>query len=277
MPRFGSHVSISKGYLEAAKAALAQGGSAFQYFPKNPRSLAVKAVNQGDAMRCAAFCRENGLLSIAHSPYPANLAVEDSSKQEQTVASLINDLEIAELCGSVGVVVHFGIYKGKDPLQGYKNIIQTLDKTVLQWQGRAKLLIENQAGDHALMGTTFEELVQIRGLTRCPDKIAFCLDTCHLFASGVWQEPENLKFVDQARKLGYMEHLAAVHMNDSVYPSGSQQDRHAAVGEGYIGEPGIRAFLKLPELKDIPVVLETRKDASGTHGEQIKLLKQWME
>lgn len=221
--------------------------------------------------------QDNGLFSIAHSPYPTNLASEDPAQQDQTAASLINDLEIAEMCGSVGVVVHFGIYKGKDPLQGYKNIIQCLDKTLSAWQGKAKLLIENQAGDHALMGTTFEELVQIRSLARYPEKIAFCLDTCHLFASGVWSEPENLSFAKHARKLGYMEHLAAVHMNDSVYPSGSRRDRHAAVGEGCIGEEGLSAFLKLPELQAIPVVLETRKDQDGTHSDQIRLLKHWLE
>jgi deoxyribonuclease IV len=38
----GSHVSIRNGFLDAAKKAVANNASAFQYFPKNPRSLSVK-------------------------------------------------------------------------------------------------------------------------------------------------------------------------------------------------------------------------------------------
>ncbi|WP_270171353.1 deoxyribonuclease IV [Paenibacillus sp. SYP-B4298] len=277
MPQFGSHVSIGHGYAAAAHAALHQGGGSFQYFPKNPRSLGVKAFDRKDAARCAALCKEHGLLSIAHAPYPVNLAADNEQQQEATVASLLNDLDIAESCGSVGVVVHFGIYKGKDPLQGYKNIIQCLDKTLSQWEGHAKLLLENQAGDHASMGTTFEELVQVRLLSRYAEQIAFCLDTCHLFASGVWSDPQELSFADKARATGYMAHLAAVHLNDSAYPSGSARDRHAVVGQGWIGESGLRRFIQLPELAGLPVVLETAKDPDGTHREQIGRLRQWMD
>ncbi len=116
----GSHVSIRKGFLGAARTAAAIGGTAFQYFPKNPRSLSVKEFDHADAEACAAFCRREGIISIAHAPYPANLAAEDPHMQEVTVQSLLNDLEIVEACGSIGLVVHFGKYKGKDPLQGYK-------------------------------------------------------------------------------------------------------------------------------------------------------------
>lgn len=277
MPRFGSHVSIGKGYAAAAQAALNQGGCSFQYFPKNPRSLGIKVFDRNDAARCAALCKEHGLLSIAHSPYPVNLAADDEQQREATAASLLNDLDIAESCGSVGVVVHFGIYKGNDRLQGYKNIIHCLDQTLSQWEGSARLLLENQAGDHAFMGTSFEELVQIRNLSRYSEQIAFCLDTCHLFASGVWSDPQDLSFVDNGRSTGYMHHLAAVHLNDSVYSAGSARDRHAVIGQGRIGERGLRPFVQLPELAGLPVVLETAKGADGTHREQIGLLRQWVD
>lgn len=38
------------------------------------------------------------------------------------IASLRNDLEIAEACGSVGIVVHFGHFAGMEPLQGYQKL-----------------------------------------------------------------------------------------------------------------------------------------------------------
>ena len=67
---FGSHVSIRQGYLYAAKTAQNIGARAFQYFPKNPRSLIVKDFDQEDALSCAQFCQENNIQSIAHTTYP---------------------------------------------------------------------------------------------------------------------------------------------------------------------------------------------------------------
>ena len=132
----GSHVSTRGGYYEAAKRAALQGAQAFQYFPKNPRSLAVKPFDLSDAQRCARYCKANGIVSIAHSPYPTNVASEDEKHRQLTALSLLNDLEIAEACGSLGVVVHFGVYKGSDPLAGYRNAVITLSAVADSGTGR---------------------------------------------------------------------------------------------------------------------------------------------
>ncbi|CAM4206722.1 deoxyribonuclease IV [Paenibacillus tarimensis] len=268
--RIGSHVSIKRGFKGAAEEARGLGGLAYQYFPKNPRSLGVKELDRREAERCASYCRENGIASIAHSPYPVNLAFAPGSDHAQrTAVSLLNDLEIAEACGSLGTVVHFGIYKGPDILEGYRHIIASLDRVLKEWTGAAKLLIENQAGDHAPMGTTFDELVQIRSLSRYPEKIGFCLDTCHLFASGVWNETNGECWMEKARELEYFDHLAAIHLNDSRYESGSRRDRHAAIGQGRIGEPNLRWLLAQPEIRSVPLILETPEPEGYTHRKQL--------
>lgn len=273
--RIGSHVSIRRGYKEAAASAVAMGAKAYQYFPKNPRSLLVKTFDRPDAARCAAYCREQDLLSIAHAPYPVNLAAVDPAQRARTAESLLNDLEIADACGSIGVVVHFGIYKGPDILEGYRSIIHALDDVLGQWTGSAKLLIENQAGDHAVMGTTFEELVQIRSLSKHSHRIGFCLDTCHLFAAGVWDGTNEAAWSDKARAIGYLDHLAAVHLNDSVHASGARRDRHAPVGQGMIGADAFRRLLAIPELRGIPIVLETPESADYSHRDQIRQAETW--
>ncbi|MBO7746038.1 deoxyribonuclease IV [Paenibacillus sp. MWE-103] len=271
--RAGFHVSTKGGYREAARRAAAFGAEAYQYFPKNPRSLAVKSFDRAEALRCAEFCAERAIVSIAHSPYPTNVASEDADHRAQTVLSLLNDLEIAEACGSLGVVVHFGVYKGPDPLEGYRNAVVTLSAVSQQWRGKAKLLIENQAGDHTFMGTTMEELAQIRGLCTDNRNIGFCLDTCHLFASGTWDGSPDADWLRKAQALGVIEHLAAVHLNDSVYPSGEKRDRHAVIGEGHIGEPGLTWLLRHPLLAGTPFVLETPSGQDGTHREQLALIR----
>ncbi|CAM3866297.1 deoxyribonuclease IV [Cohnella lubricantis] len=272
----GSHVSTRRGYREAAKVAERIGGSAYQYFPKNPRSLQLKAFDRQDAARCDEWCRERGMVSIGHGPYLVNPAAE-GDLAEQMALSTLNDLAIAEACGSLGVVVHFGVLKDGDPLRGYQNSIQWLNRVLGQWSGKAKILLENQAGDHGDMGTTPEELATVRSLCARPDGVGFCLDTCHLFASGVWNGSHWDEFRERAAKASFWEHLTAVHLNDSRHPAGSRRDRHARIGEGFIGLDGFRELLASPELRHTPLLLETPVDEDGTHKSQIERVKRLAE
>jgi deoxyribonuclease IV len=271
----GSHVSTKGGYVEAAKLAYSIGANAFQYFPKNPRSLSLKAFNTFDANACAQFCVEKRLLSIGHAPYPLNLAAA-GEQQSVMVDSLLNGLEITNACGSIGLVVHFGKFAGEDPLEGYKNILRVLNKALQEWHGRALILLENQAGEGKHMGTTFEELTQIRALSDYPEKIGFCLDTCHAFASGLWNGDNWSEVEASGEKLGYWAHLKAVHLNDSVYPSGSLRDRHANIGHGFIGRNRFMTLLSSAYVRNIALVLETAKAADGTHRDEIKYVRQLM-
>ncbi|WP_238392591.1 deoxyribonuclease IV [Paenibacillus antri] len=269
----GCHISIKHGYSGAAQTAAAIGATAFQYFPKNPRGLSVKDFSASDAAACAAFCREHGIRSIAHTTYATNLAAEGALR-EPTIRSLRNDLEIAEACGSEGVVVHFGKWKGSgDPLEGYKVIIAALNETLQDWRGNAKLLIENQAGEGTAIGTTLEELVSIRQLTAYPEQIGFCLDTCHFFASGVWSGANWQELYEAGSKLGYWRHLMALHLNDSVYPTGSRRDRHANIGGGAIGARALAEALATPELVGLPVVLETPVPMQSSHQAEIEFVR----
>lgn len=269
---YGAHVSIRGGFLEAAKLARRIGGKSYQYFPKNPRSLTLKKADIRDAEACAAFCREHSLQSIAHTPYPTNLSAEAGERRDSVVASLLNDLEIADACGSVGIIVHFGIYKGAVQLDGYKNIVNTLNEVLLRWSGTTKLLIENQSGEHARMGMTFEELVGIRNLCAKPEYVGFCLDTCHAFASGLWNGANWAEVRAKGEALGYFQHLKAVHLNDSVYPFGAYKDRHANIGRGEIGEAAFRDFLTSMRSLPIPAVLETPVTEAKTHEREIREL-----
>lgn len=274
MYRFGSHVSIRNGYLQAAKTAQSIGCKAFQYFPKNPRSLGLKAFDSVDAECCAKFCRQNNLTSIAHAPYPTNLAATDPSLKEATVRSILNDLDIVEACGSVGLVIHFGKIRGYDLLQGYKNILQLLNDVISQWKGHAQLLIENQAGDGGRVGTTMEEMVQIRNLASRPQAIGFCLDSCHAFASGLWTGGNWHELLQHGNSIGYFDHVKAVHLNDSLFASGSLRDRHANIGKGKIGVDAMKEFLQSSFLHDIPIIMETPVAADGSHRQEMRFAEQ---
>ncbi|UOR12564.1 deoxyribonuclease IV [Halobacillus amylolyticus] len=273
--KFGSHVSIREGYLGAAKHAASMNASAFQYFPKNPRSLSVKDFNKEDAMLCKKFCEENKLESVSHTPYPTRLTATDNHKRNQVIHSLLNDLEITEACGSIGVVVHFGKQiSNEDPLASYRLMIEILNEILGQWEGKCKILLENNAGKPGSIGTTLEELVQVRNLCESPEKIGFCLDTCHAFSSGLWNGKNWAEVLGEGLELGYFDHLNAIHFNNSKYATESGKDRHANIfGRGYIKEAQFEELIKTSQLEDIPFILETPKERI-THKEEIQQLQQ---
>jgi deoxyribonuclease-4 len=265
----GTHISIRHGYQAAALHAHKLNMNAYQFFPKNPRSLTIKAYDQDDAEACRRFISEYGMRAIVHTPYPVNLAAEEEALRQATVRSILNDLEICEACGALGLVVHFGKYKGVDPLQGYRLIIRSLDEVLAMWDGNTMILLENQAGEARCMGTTLEELTQIRSLTRYPEKIGFCFDTCHAYASGIWNGNNSEELIEKGKQLQYWEALRAVHLNDSMYETGSLKDRHAPLGEGKIGLENLSQLLSHAIFREIPHILETPSQKNNSHAQQI--------
>lgn len=277
----GAHLSIKKGYAGAAREAMKNGMGAFQYFPKNPRGLSIKQFEHQDAELCRQLCQTHNIVSVAHTPYPSNLAVDqhnDPGTYNRVVSSLRNDMEIAEACGSIGIVVHFGTIKSGNPLQGYQNIIQCINDVLDGWQGNCKLLLENQAGNHGDMGMTMEEMVSIRKLCISPEHIGYCLDTCHAFTSGLWDiERDQQSFWEKGEGLHYWGELSVIHLNDSKEPALSRRDRHARVGEGHIGEEGFKKWFQMEPLRNIPLIFETEPGQDGTYNEDMCRVKSWME
>ncbi|WP_060679002.1 deoxyribonuclease IV [Virgibacillus halodenitrificans] len=273
--KFGCHLSIKDGYAGAAKIAEAYGASAFQYFPKNPRSLSIKEFNQDDALLCRKLCQENGLESVAHAPYPTTLTPRDAKRRAQVISSVLNDLEIAEACGSKGVVVHFGKQiHVNNPVASYHLMIDTLNEILSVWNGRGRILLENSAGLPGGMGTTLEELAMIRKLSDYPEKIGFCLDTCHAFASGLWTGDNWKAVMDNAIKLHFFDKLEVIHFNNSKYDTGYGKDRHANIfSGGFINENQFEDLIQTPHLKGVPFILETPKETIS-HKEELQLLQE---
>ncbi|MBS4219912.1 deoxyribonuclease IV [Bacillus sp. FJAT-49711] len=272
---FGCHLSIKNGYFGAAKQASKMNAGAFQYFPKNPRSLSVKDFNQQDAIACKEFCEENAILTVTHSPYPTSLTPNDKRKRDQVIQSLLNDLEITEACGSIGVVVHFGKEVSHlTLLESYQLIIEMLNEVLGEWDGNAKILLENNAGMPGAFGTTLEELVQIRKLCDYPEKIGFCFDTCHAFSCGLWDGENWSDLLEKGEKIGYFKELQLVHFNNSKYDTRLGKDRHAPIfGPGYIKESQFDQLVNTTQLANVPFILETPKEEIP-HEKEIQLLQE---
>jgi deoxyribonuclease-4 len=94
-------------------------------------------------------------------------------------------------------------------------------------------------------------------------RVGVCLDTCHLLASGYdlsTAASYEATFSDFDRLVG-LARLRVIHVNDSKKPCGSRLDRHAHIGEGFVGLAAFARLVNDPRFRDLPMLLETEKEA----------------
>lgn len=268
--KIGCHISISKGFVQAVENAHQLGCESFQFFTKNPRAFRGKAADPVQAERGRALMAEYGLVAIAHAPYITNLSTPDPELQAISIASLKQDLENAEAYGALGCVCHMGKHVDQGEAYGMSRMVETLDMLLEAYTGSCKLLLENTAGQGTELGTTLEQLLEVRSRVAQPERIGFCFDTCHGFAAATFHPRDWEAFINQARSAGYWEHLVAIHLNDSKFDHGSRKDRHANLGKGFIGEAGIAEMLRSGAFAGMPVVLETPVEKEEEYAEEMR-------
>jgi deoxyribonuclease-4 len=125
-----------------------------------------------------------------------------------------------------------------------------------------RLVLENSSGGGDLLGSRIEELAEILdrvGHDVGADRLAFCLDTAHLWGAGydVSSVGGATAVLDRFEELIGLDRLPMLHLNDSRSLLGSRTDRHEHVGAGRIGAVGLGAFLRDPRLARAAFILET--------------------
>jgi deoxyribonuclease-4 len=176
-------------------------------------------------------------------------------------------------------VLHVGSHLGAGLDAGLDRVVPALDRALERAGDDTWLLLENSAGAGGTIGRSVDELATIVDRAGRPPRLGLCLDSCHLWVSGVdVADPAAVaELVDEVDGRVGLERLRAIHVNDAASPLGSNRDRHANVGEGLIGDR-LGVLLGEPRLRDLPFLLET----PGPHGhgpdaEQIRRLRELWE
>ena len=166
---------------------------------------------------------------------------------------------------------HPGSHTGQGAEIGIGQIADTLNAIVKPEQ-HTTVLLETMAGKGTEIGGRFQELREILDRVTLPEKIGVCLDTCHV-SDGGYDIVHDLDGVltEFDRVIG-LSRLKALHLNDSMNPAGAHKDRHARIGEGYLGLDTFRAIVNHPALRGLPMVLETPNELPG-YEKEIALLR----
>lgn len=272
MLRIGCHLSSSKGYLAMAKTAKSIGANTFQFFTRNPRGGAAKDLDPNDIAAFLKYSEEHDIKNIlAHAPYTLNAAAKDERIRDFARMTMRDDINRLEQTPGNMYNFHPGSHVGQGVEHGIELIVDILNDIITPDQ-TTTILLETMAGKGSEIGGKFSELRTIIDKVNIPEKIGVCLDTCHIFDGG-YNIVENLEetLSDFDKVIG-LSKLRAIHINDSLHGFESHKDRHAKIGEGYIGLEGFDRIINHPALKNLPFFLETPNELDG-YEKEIALLK----
>ena len=268
----GCHLSSSDGFLAMGKTALTLGANTFQFFTRNPRGSKAKAIDSADAAAFCALAAENGFGTIvAHAPYTINPCSKDEHTREFARMTMADDLQRMEYIPGNVYNFHPGSHTGQGVETGIAQIADTLN-AILTPDIRTTVLLETMAGKGSEVGSRFEELREILDRVTLTDKMGVCLDTCHVSDAGYDIAGDIDGVLTAFDKVIGLRRLRAVHVNDSLNPVGARKDRHARIGEGYLGAEAFRRIVNHPALQGLPMVLETPNELPG-YAEEIALLR----
>jgi len=256
-------MSTAWGVSKALERGKSIGCDSIQIFTRNNNRWVSKPIAAEEVERFHQKVEETGIWPVfSHAAYLINLASSKEELWEKSMAAFIDELERAEQLGLMGVVLHPGSHTGEGEETGIARIATALDRCHEATEGYKTLtLLEITAGTGDNLGYRFEQLADIRARVKHPERVAFCLDTCHAFAAGYdfrTREGYEAMMEEWDRILG-IERLKAFHLNDSKHPLGSYKDRHEHIGQGMIGLDGFRWIVNDPRFEQHPMVLETPK------------------
>jgi deoxyribonuclease-4 len=269
----GAHLSSSGGIHTAVDRAEAIGAESLQVFTQSPRTWRPTNHDPKTFDRFRERREEVGLHGVlCHALYLCNFAAVDDVIYEKSVAALRTTMEVACAIGADGVVVHVGSHLGAGFDKGLEKVVPALEQVLELCNETTWLLLENSAGAGGTIGRSVEELATIHERLDRHPRLGVCLDSCHLYVSGVDVTDRATldALLDELDEAIGLDRLRALHVNDSAGELGSNRDRHANIGEGLLGE-GLGVFLGHPRLQGLPAVLEVEgKDKKGPDADEIR-------
>ena len=276
--RIGCHLSVARGYLAMARTAESIGANTFQFFTRNPRGGAAKAIDPSDRAAFLEFAAAHDIFPmLAHAPYTLNLCARDEKIRDFARRTLKDDLSRLADFPNALYNFHPGSHVGQGEAAGLDRIVRALDEALAGDDSSTTVLLETMAGKGSEVGGRFESLAEIIARAKRPERLGVCLDTCHVFDAGYDIVGDLDGVLAEFDRVIGLSRLRAVHLNDSKNPLGSRCDRHEKIGCGAIGKDAFRRIVNHPALRALPFYLETPQEDVNGYAQEIAMLKAMRE
>ena len=259
----GAHMSIGGGVQRAIERARSIECTAMQIFVKNNMQWFARPLQREEIRAFLEHAQRRELAAVfGHANYLINLAATNPRFHANSIRALSEELTRADQLGLPFLVLHPGAHLGAGEAAGLEKIAASIDQVFARIpKVKTRLALETTAGQGSCLGHTFKHLAEIMTRVREPERLAVCLDTAHVFAAGfdlTTAAGTRKMFREFERTIG-LEHLVALHLNDSKTARGSRVDRHEHIGKGKIGLEAFRVIMRDRRFRKIPKVLETPK------------------
>ncbi len=275
MPYFGCHLSPTGGYQAIVRTAGSIDADTFQFFTRNPRGSRAKKPDEQDMALALALMKAQSFGPlVAHAPYTMNLCTKEPQNRDFAAQVLREDLQLVAMLPGNFYNFHPGSHVGQGLQTGISQIAAALCSG-LENDLPVTILLETMAGKGSEIGGSFQELRMILDAVSSP-QVGVCLDTCHVWDGG-YDIRDNLDGVlEEFDRVIGLDRLKALHINDSKNPLGAKKDRHACLGEGFIGLDALSRIVSHPALAHLPMVLETPNELPG-YAKEIALLRSFIK
>ena len=273
MLTIGCHLSDRDGYLGMAKAAVSIDANTFQFFTRNPRGGAQKALDPHDIAAFEDYAPEHGIeVILGYAPYTANPASDKQATHDFTMMVLAEDLARMAETPQAMYTLQPGSALGKPVDEALARVAAALNDVITPSQG-TPVLVQTMAGEGTQVGSTFEQVASILDQVELDDHVGVLFDACRVWGAGYDIVGDLDGVVDEFDRVIGIDKLRAIHLNDSKDDLGSHKDRHARIGEGQIGLEALAAVTNNPRLRDLPFYLETPNPELSGFAEEIALLR----
>lgn len=254
------------------KEALQIKANTFQFFTRNPRGGNAKAINEEDIKKFLSLAEKENITPIlAHAPYTLNACSADPNLRDFAKRIMIDDLKRLEYTPGNMYNFHPGSHVKQGAAIGITYIAEMLNE-ILSPDQHTTVLLETMAGKGSEIGRRFEELKEILDRIDLSHQMGICLDTCHIWDGGYDIANHLDEVLAEFDQIIGLQHLKAIHLNDSMNPLGSHKDRHAKLGEGHIGLETFQHIINHPALTSLPFYLETPNDLNG-YAREIQMMR----
>jgi deoxyribonuclease-4 len=272
MLKIGCHLSASNGYLAMGKDAVTINANVFQFFSRNPRGGAVKALDENDISAYKKFAAEHSIADLlAHAPYTLNACSDKAHLRTFARETMADDIRRLEYLPGNLYNFHPGAHMGQG-LEAGVDLIAEMLNAVLFPEQTTTILLETMAGKGTEVGGRFEQLRAIIDKVMLNEKVGVCLDTCHVYDAGYDIAGDLDGVLAEFDRVVGLDRLRAIHLNDSKNPFESHKDRHEKIGEGSLGLDVLKTVINHPRLRHLPFFLETPNELDG-YAKEIALLR----
>jgi deoxyribonuclease-4 len=261
--KFGAHMPTSGGVWRGLERGRGLQCDVVQLFVKNNMQWFGRSYTPDELSKYAnEFSASAFSCVFGHAGYLINLGAAPSPNRDNSLKSLLQEIQLATDLGLPFLVMHPGAHLGAGEAEGLKQIVAGLNEVFRATKNSpVRIALENTAGQGSCLGHQVKHLAEIFDRVEHPERLGVCLDTAHFFEAGYeistpqgWDSA--LQEVDEL--IGFKQ-VSALHLNDSKTDLNSRVDRHAGIGQGKIGKEAFRHIVNDPRCAGLPGCLETPK------------------